>query len=167
MSVFTTNAALASVLSFAIGIATPAAALIHIERNITTISHQGVSYTLEVSQPQGMHISFMPHRHKLRQVFPTQTRKGARLYFALEPCSFFHEYPVLNRFDIHSHNGRIWDWKTPPVFYIGEDNQIYDHDTGKPYTHTHPHLSHVHVITVLQISATQDLNNQSSHRRKR
>jgi hypothetical protein len=167
MSFFTVDAALASVLSCTIAILTPIAALVHIERNVTTISHLGVSYTLEVSTPRGINVSFMPHRHVLKQVFPTQTRKGARLYFSLEPCSFFHEYPVLNLFDIHSHNGNIWDWTTPPVFYIGDGNLIYDHDTGKPYTHTHPHLSHTHEITVLHISAAQDLNNPSRHRRKR
>ena len=112
----------------------PISSLWYIERNITTLSKDGVDYVLELSEPIGIvTLNFFPHRHEIKQVFPEIERKHARIYFALMPISFFSEYSMLPPLDFHSHGGQVRMLNPEPfVFYIGKDWQIYDYEFMLP-----------------------------------
>ncbi len=100
----------------------PVSSLWHIERNITTLSKDGVDYVLELSAPIGLvTLNFFPHRHEIKQVFPEIERKHARIYFALMPISFFSEYSMLPHLDFHSHGGQVRMLNPEPHVYYNRE----------------------------------------------
>ena len=135
----------------ALSVFTILSSLSHKQRNLTTISHEGIDYTLEVSHPISPLPSFFPHRHEIKQVFPATERANARVYFELRPCGFFDEYSFIpNQLDFHGHGGQVEMFNPKPgVYYVGKDWQIYDYDLDRPFSQTRPHLLHAHTITLI------------------
>jgi hypothetical protein len=87
-------------------------------------------------------------------VFPNEKRPNALVYFTLDDESVFGSTSLLGEFGIHSHNGGWMDPCKKRVYYIGRDNQIYDHATSKAFANTAPFLLHFHKIMLINVRGT-------------
>ena len=138
------NTSLMTLIGIVSAVLIPFEKLVKVERNVKTIEYKGITYHIEVSNQQGtIHPSLIPHTHDIKQCYPVKKRKNAVLYFKLKDKSFFDNFKLLNKLDVHSHSDK------DTIYYIGKNNQIYEYESKKMFSRTPSHLSHNHTITLL------------------
>ena len=113
------------------------------DRKLTTIIKGDFAVTFEVFPKTGVFTNkFITHVHSVTEYFPShkELKKNALLYFTINDASYFEQIELLNKLDVHNHDG---------VYYVDKNNrQIYCFKDDVPYSKLLTSLTHTHSINV-------------------